>query len=83
MTAHTKTHVVASGVPTILRATSSSHRAAAKRSKESLFQRWARVADERRALATADDALLKDLGVTRADAQAEASRFFWDLPRGR
>lgn len=45
--------------------------------------RWLAVSDERRRLARADDRMLKDIGVSRADAQAEAARPFWDLPNGR
>ncbi|NOD34623.1 MULTISPECIES: DUF1127 domain-containing protein [unclassified Ruegeria] len=35
---------------------------------------------QRRALAHLDDAALEDIGVTRAEASAEARRFFWDAP---
>lgn len=35
---------------------------------------------QRRALARLDDAALKDMGITRADALAESRRHFWDLP---
>ncbi|MEO1328213.1 MAG: DUF1127 domain-containing protein [Pseudomonadota bacterium] len=48
-----------------------------------LVERWSAVAAERRALAAADDAMLKDIGLSRADVVAEASRPFWDLPRAR
>lgn len=35
---------------------------------------------QRRALALLDDSRLADLGLTRAQARAEASRPFWDAP---
>ncbi len=35
---------------------------------------------QRRVLAQLDDAALEDIGVTRAEASAEARRFFWDAP---
>lgn len=35
---------------------------------------------ERRQLLALSDATLKDIGVSRADAEREASRRFWDLP---
>lgn len=35
---------------------------------------------ERRQLLALSDATLKDIGVSRADAEREASRSFWDLP---
>ncbi len=45
---------------------------------------WARKAfetyRERRQLLALSDATLKDIGVSRADAEREASRSFWDLP---
>ena len=37
---------------------------------------------ERKHLATLDDARLADIGLSRADALAEASRPIWDVPRG-
>ena len=36
---------------------------------------------QRRALERLDDAALRDLGLTRADAMAEARRPLWSLPR--
>ncbi|MEL6317026.1 MAG: DUF1127 domain-containing protein [Pseudomonadota bacterium] len=44
---------------------------------------WTAVAAERRALRDADDAMLNDIGVSRAAAERESERPFWDLPRGR
>lgn len=41
------------------------------------------VADERRRLASLDDRLLRDIGISRGDAEGEASRPFWDLPSQR
>lgn len=35
---------------------------------------------QRRALARLDDARLADLGLTRAEAHAEATRPLWDVP---
>jgi uncharacterized protein YjiS (DUF1127 family) len=40
--------------------------------------RWQELARERRALAAMDDHMLKDIGLTRADAAREAGRWFWD-----
>jgi uncharacterized protein YjiS (DUF1127 family) len=34
----------------------------------------------RRRLATLDDAALRDLGLTRAEAMTEAGRALWDVP---
>jgi uncharacterized protein YjiS (DUF1127 family) len=44
---------------------------------------WQEVARQRRALLALDERLLKDLGITRADAEREASRPFWDLAQER
>ena len=41
------------------------------------------VRRERRALRRVGDALLADIGRSRADAECEAGRAFWDLPRHR
>ncbi len=38
---------------------------------------------ERRLLATLDDRILKDIGITRADADFEASRAYTDVPEER
>ncbi|MBX2854143.1 MAG: DUF1127 domain-containing protein [Rhodobacteraceae bacterium] len=48
-----------------------------------ILERWARLAYERRALSQADDSVLRDIGVNRAQANYEASRPFWDVPDGR
>jgi uncharacterized protein YjiS (DUF1127 family) len=40
--------------------------------------RWQELARERRALAAMDDHMLKDIGLSRADARREAGRPFWD-----
>ena len=40
---------------------------------------WTSLARERRALARLDDRLLADIGLTRADVEAETSRRFWDI----
>jgi len=39
------------------------------------------VARERRQLARLDDRALKDFGVSRADAERESARGFWDVSR--
>ncbi len=47
------------------------------------LSRLARALDlwrQRRALRRLDDDALRDLGVTRAQAEAEASRSVWDAP---
>jgi uncharacterized protein YjiS (DUF1127 family) len=44
---------------------------------------WHEVARQRRALLGLDERLLKDIGITRADAVREASRRFWDPARER
>lgn len=45
------------------------------------FTRAHAVWQERRALAGLDQTRLRDLGLTEAEALAEARRPFWDLPR--
>jgi uncharacterized protein YjiS (DUF1127 family) len=44
---------------------------------------WQEVSRQRRALLQLDARLLKDIGATRADAEHEASRPFWDLAQRR
>jgi uncharacterized protein YjiS (DUF1127 family) len=44
---------------------------------------WQDVARQRRALLELDERLLKDIGISRADAEREASRPFWDAARER
>jgi uncharacterized protein YjiS (DUF1127 family) len=44
---------------------------------------WQEVARQRRALLALDERLLKDIGITRADAVREASRPFWDPTKER
>ncbi|MDH3741823.1 MAG: DUF1127 domain-containing protein [Hyphomicrobiales bacterium] len=46
-------------------------------------QARARVRRERQLLATLDDRMLKDIGLTRADANLEAARPSWDVPSCR
>jgi uncharacterized protein YjiS (DUF1127 family) len=48
-----------------------------------LMLSWQEVARQRRALLALDERLLKDIGITRADAEREASRPFWDLAQER
>ena len=40
--------------------------------------RWQELARQRAQLAELDDHLLRDMGLTRADARLEATRPFWD-----
>jgi uncharacterized protein YjiS (DUF1127 family) len=40
--------------------------------------RWQELARQRRALLGLDDHMLKDIGLSRADALREAERPFWD-----
>lgn len=42
------------------------------------FRRWATVARERRLLAALDARMLRDIGRSRAEAEREAARPFWD-----
>jgi uncharacterized protein YjiS (DUF1127 family) len=42
------------------------------------LMRWQELARQRRALAAMNDHMLKDLGLTRANALREAGRPFWD-----
>ena len=39
--------------------------------------RWHQLSRERRALLALDERMLKDIGVTRAEAEREARRPFW------
>lgn len=41
---------------------------------------WQQLAAQRRMLAGMNDHLLKDIGISRADAEREARRPFWDDP---
>ena len=43
------------------------------------LRRWARTARERRHLAEMSDHMLRDIGLTRAEALDEAARPFWDV----
>ena len=42
--------------------------------------RWQELAQQRRRLLSLDDRMLKDIGITRADAAREGARPFWDAP---
>lgn len=41
--------------------------------------RWRELARQRRRLRSLDDRMLKDIGITRADAMREGTRPFWDV----
>ena len=53
----------------------------AKRSVASWVVHALSVMRQRRKLAQLDDAALDDIGISRAEASAEADRFFWDAPQ--
>lgn len=40
---------------------------------------WTDLARQRRALGMLDDRLLRDIGLSRADVEAETTRRFWDI----
>jgi uncharacterized protein YjiS (DUF1127 family) len=42
--------------------------------------RWQELAQQRRRLLSLDDRMLKDIGLTRAEAMREGTRPFWDIP---
>ena len=44
---------------------------------------WKALHDQRRQLAALSDAALKDIGLSRLDAEQEARRPFWDDAQGR
>ena len=44
------------------------------------IEAWLEISRQRRTLATLDDRMLKDIGISRASAKFEARRPFWDLP---
>lgn len=46
-------------------------------------QTRSRMRRERQMLATLDDRMLKDIGLTRAEANLEAARPGWDVPESR
>ena len=60
-------------------------RAAADRAHHAIayFCLCLRIARERRQLRNFDTRSLKDIGLSRADAQREADRGFWDIPDHR
>lgn len=45
-----------------------------------LVEDWLEISRQRRHLAALDDRMLKDIGLSRATAEKEANRRFWDLP---
>ncbi|HDZ57904.1 MAG TPA: DUF1127 domain-containing protein [Pseudomonas xinjiangensis] len=44
----------------------------------SRINRWRRLAYERRLLSSMDERMLRDIGVSRSDAERESARHFWD-----
>lgn len=58
-------------------ALSSALRRAGARLVLTLLQ-WQEMAQQRRRLQALDDRMLRDLGISRADARREGSRPFWD-----
>ncbi|MEE9587106.1 MAG: DUF1127 domain-containing protein [Hyphomicrobiaceae bacterium] len=46
-----------------------------------LMELWASLRRQRRQLASLDEAALKDIGLSGADAFRAAQRPFWDLPK--
>ena len=44
------------------------------------FTAWLEVRRQRRHLLSMSDSMLRDIGLSRADAEREAGRPFWDLP---
>lgn len=49
-------------------------------SAATVLLQWQELARDRRRLQDLDDRMLKDIGISRADALHEASRPFWDVP---
>ncbi|MEM8554452.1 MAG: DUF1127 domain-containing protein [Pseudomonadota bacterium] len=47
-----------------------------------ILMRWIALAHQRQSLSKLDDRMLKDIGVTRAEADREAKRPAWDAPIG-
>jgi len=45
--------------------------------------KWIRVSSERRSLAGLSEHHLRDIGIDATAAATEASRPFWDVPKGR
>jgi uncharacterized protein YjiS (DUF1127 family) len=43
-----------------------------------VLRRWQQLSYERRLLATLDSRMLRDIGVSRAEAERESARPFWD-----
>ena len=56
-------------------------RAAKRASLLRLIATWADISRQRRALSTLTDAQLRDIGLTEHEAQNEANRAAWDVPR--
>ncbi|MCY1517043.1 hypothetical protein D9M68_517100 [compost metagenome] len=47
------------------------------------LKRWHQLAEQRRRLASLNEAALKDIGLSRADVLQEVERPFWDDPLKR
>lgn len=47
------------------------------------LRRWWQLAEQRHRLSMLDEAALKDIGLSRADAVQESERPFWDDPLKR
>lgn len=45
------------------------------------LRRWWQLAQQRHRLAQLDERALKDIGISRAEAEQEAQRPFWDEPK--
>ena len=58
------------------------HRAKSRKSLFALAFNALGVAAQRRKLADLDDALLRDIGVSRHEALAESRKPLWDVPTG-
>ncbi|MDH4565150.1 DUF1127 domain-containing protein [Pseudomonas sp. BN414] len=45
-----------------------------------MVRRWEQLAHEREQLSRMSDAMLKDIGLSRADVMEESERHFWEDP---
>lgn len=44
------------------------------------LRRWRQLSYERKLLASLDSRMLRDIGISRAEAERESARPFWDEP---